>query len=80
MSVPPRDRFEFRVRFGCSFLFFGLLLALLSWPLVGWLGLALAAFLWLALTAGVSVYAAMKGDGAWKKALDFIQSILGSFH
>ena len=79
MSVPPRDRFEFRARFGCSFLFFGFLLALLSWPCVGWLGLALSAFLWLALTLGISVYAALKGDEAWKKVLDFIQSILGLF-
>ena len=73
MSVPPRDRFEFWVRFGCSFLFFGFLLALLSLRFLDGLGLPLGATAWFFTTSMISCYAAFEGDEAWLKIVNFLR-------
>ena len=72
MSVPPRDRFEFWVRFGCSFLFFGFLLALFSVRFLGSVGLPLWSVVWLMVTGGISWYAALHGDEAWVKIVNLL--------
>lgn len=73
MTTPPRDRSEFWIRFGCSFLFFGFLLALLSLRFIDSLGLALGCVAWFVATVGISIYAAITGDEAWHKIVNFLR-------
>lgn len=73
MNVPPRDRFEFWVRFGCSFLFFGFLLALLSLRFIDSLGLPLGCAAWFVATSGISIYAGLVGDEAWHRIVNLLR-------
>ena len=63
-SSPSRQ--EFLIRFGCAFPFFSFLAFLLSVRLVddwGVIPVAVGAFL---VVVGVSIFVALKGDGAWE--------------
>ncbi len=73
MNKPPRDREEFWVRFGCAFLFFGFLAALLIVRYLDSLGIAQGIGLWTIIVISISLYAAKVGDQAWHNIIESIR-------
>jgi hypothetical protein len=65
MSDPPKDRSEFWIRFVCSFVFFGIIAAIVllkyfdSWDLKAVLAV------WAGVTLTISFYTTRAGDSAW---------------
>jgi hypothetical protein len=76
MSQPPRDRFEYWIRFTCAFFFFGVVLGL-GGIAIQFLGEGLSpatmAMFWGGATLACSLYAARVGDDAWRKLLELIR-------
>ncbi|MES2922755.1 MAG: hypothetical protein V4819_14470 [Verrucomicrobiota bacterium] len=73
MSNPPSDRWEFWIRFICSFLFFGFIVALGVLRGVDSWGLPAGITVWALATLAISLYAAKVGDEAWHKLLNFLR-------
>ena len=69
MSAPPRDSMEFWIRFGCAFVFFGFIFAVILVRYVDGMGLLLGIAVWVVATVAVSCYAARVGDEAWHKLI-----------
>ena len=68
----PRDRSEFVIRFVCAAAFFGFVAALIGLRFVASIeatGLAI----WAAVTLGLSLFAAIRGDEAWRTLANFFR-------
>ncbi len=70
---PPLGREEFWIRFVCSFIFFGALLALIGLRFIDTAGLAATAAVWAAASIAVSLFAARHGDEAWSKLIGLLR-------
>lgn len=71
--TPPPDRITYWVRFVCSFLFFGIVIAAILLRIMMRTiheELWLFGTLWLVITLGTSHYLACKGDSGWRNLLD----------
>lgn len=73
MSDSSFDWPGFWIRFGCSFVFFGVIFALGLLRFVDDTGLILGSGIWALLTVGVSIYAARVGDEAWHRLIDALR-------
>ena len=73
MSDPPKDRAEFWIRFVCSFMFFGLIVAICVLRCVDSCGLPVGIAVWAVATFSISLYAAMAGDEAWHNIISFLR-------
>lgn len=73
-SSPPQDSFEFRIRFICSFVAFGIpatFVVLRESHRID--SPAVVGISWLLMTTATSIYAARHGDGIWRKILNFLR-------
>jgi hypothetical protein len=73
MNDHPFDWLEFWIRFGCAFVFFGLLFALLMLRFIDSIGLPLGIAMWIASTVGTGIYAARVGDDAWHRIINALK-------
>jgi hypothetical protein len=71
MSNPPKDKTEFWIRFVCSFLFFGFIVALAILRLFASWELSTGIAVWAVVSLAISFYAARVGDEAWGNLLKF---------
>jgi hypothetical protein len=72
MSRPPIDQAEFWIRFGCGFLFFGMICALLGLRVVDSAGLIPTLAGCVILSSAMSFYVARIGDEGWRKLAAFL--------
>jgi hypothetical protein len=73
MSDRPFDWLEFWIRFGCAFVFFGFLFALLLLRFADSTGLPLGIVIWMTSTVVVCIYAARVGDEAWHRIINALR-------
>jgi hypothetical protein len=73
MSDPPKDRSEFWIRFTCSFVFFGFVIAIGVLRGVDSWGLPIGFAVWATASLAISIYAAKVGDEAWHSLLGFFR-------
>ena len=72
MTDHPRDRSEFVIRFVFAGVFFGCVVALIGIRFVDSIGLLTLA-VWSAITTALSLFAAIRGDEAWRTLANFFR-------